>query len=68
METRTLAFVIDGSVVSVATFDERTASIFLSNPTIVDITTTSVSQGWNYDPQKGLYAEIDGEEVIIDPR
>lgn len=68
METRTLAFVIDGAVVSVAAFDERTASIFLSNPTIVDITTKSVSQGWNYDPQKGLYAEIDGEEVIIDPR
>ena len=68
METRTLAFVIDGEVVSVANFDERTASIFLSNPTIIDITSNNVSQGWNYDPEKGLYAEIDGEEVVVDPR
>lgn len=68
MENKTLAFVIDGEVVSVTTFDERTASIFLSNPIIIDITAKNVSQGWNYDPEKGLYAEIDGEEVVIDPR
>jgi len=68
METRTLAFIIDGEVVSVTTFDEGTASIFLSNPTIIDITAKNVSQGWSYDPEKGLYTEIDGEEVIIDPR
>lgn len=67
MEDRALAFVIDGEVVAVMRFDERTSSILLSNPTIVDISTLAINQGWNYDPEKGFYTTIDGSEVVTAP-
>jgi len=67
MEDRALAFIIDGEVVSVMRFDERTASIILSSPTIIDISPVAINQGWNYDPEKGFYTTIDGSEVIATP-
>lgn len=42
-----VAFVIDGALVDVLHTDERLAAIFLSNPTIVDVTDT-------YDPQNPI--------------
>ena len=65
METKTLAFVVDGEVVSIMNHDERTAAILLSNPTIVDITAASITTAWNYSKEKGFYIEIDGEEIIV---
>lgn len=64
MDDRALAFVIDGEVVAVMRFDDRTSAILLSNPTIVDISAMTVNQGWNYDPSKGFYTTIDGSEVV----
>lgn len=53
-----LAFVIDGEVVDILITDERLAAIFLSEPTIVDVTELietegkgSVLVGSTYDPE-----------------
>lgn len=40
-----LAFVIDGEVVDILLTDERLAAIFLSEPTIVDVTSIIESEG-----------------------
>lgn len=65
MGDRVIAFVIDGSVEAVMRYDDRIASILLSNPTIVDITDVQVTESWNYSPEKGFYVVIDGEEVVV---
>lgn len=67
MNDRTLAFIIDGDVILVSRFDERTSAIFLSKPEVIDITTQNISEGWSYDQSKGFYVEIDGQEVIAEP-
>jgi len=41
-----IAFIIDNSVVDILHTDERLAAIFLSNPTILDVT-----EGVSSDPQ-----------------
>jgi hypothetical protein len=50
-----LAFIIDNEVVDVLHTDSRLASIFLSAPTVVDVTgedgEQSVFIGWQYDPE-----------------
>ena len=65
MNDRTLAFVIDGKVVRVLRIDEMTASVILSNPEVLDITSNQVTESWNYDPAKGFYVEMDGSEVVV---
>ena len=67
MNERALAFVIDGKVVRVMRFDEMTAAILQSNPEVIDITNNQITETWNYDPQKGFYVEIDGEELVVPP-
>lgn len=64
MNDKTLAFVIDGNVVSVMRFDERTASIMLSAPKIIDISNQNITESWKYDNNKGFYIQIDGEEIV----
>jgi hypothetical protein len=65
MNDKTLAFVIDGKVVRVLRIDEMTASIILSNPEVIDITSNQVTESWNYDPTKGFYVDMDGSEVVV---
>lgn len=67
IDHKSLAFIIDGEVISVARYDERTASILLSNPTIIDVTPIAISEGWQYDDSVGFYTNIDGQEVTVDP-
>lgn len=68
METKTLAFVVDGEVVSVANYDERTAAILLSDPIVIDVSAASITQGWNYSEEKGFYVVIDGEEFTVNAK
>lgn len=65
MNEKVLAFIIDGKVERVMRFDEGSAAIFLSEPTVIDITDVQVTESWNYDPSKGFYADIDGTELVI---
>lgn len=49
-----VAFVIDGKIVDILHTDERLGAIFLSNPTIVDVSETfsqGMAVGWDYDGQ-----------------
>jgi hypothetical protein len=58
-----VAFVIDGEVVDVLHTDERLAAIFLSNPTVVDVTSIYNQSpnpdinmtGWSYDGNSFSY-------------
>ncbi len=65
MNLRTLAFIIDGKVERVISFDEGTSALLLSNPKVIDITDNQITESWNYDEQKGFYAEVDGTELVI---
>lgn len=65
MNFRTLALVLDGEVLSVVRLDEPTAMLLLSNPTIIDITSKSVGEGWRYE-QGAFISNIDGSEVIVE--
>lgn len=65
MNERVLAFILDGKVQRVMRFDEQFAAIVTSNPEIVDITNVQVTESWNYDPSKGFYVEMDGQEVVV---
>jgi hypothetical protein len=58
-----LAFVIDGEVVDILFTDNRLAAIFLSEPTIVDVTELietegkgSVLVGSAYDPETNKFS------------
>lgn len=54
-----IAFVLDGTVVDVLHTDERLAAIFLSGPTIVDVTERYAGQ----DPNFNLYQwKFDGTD------
>lgn len=59
---KTLAFIIDNEIVEILQYDERMASIFLSNPLIVDITKYSISKDWEFDG-KEFKNIVDGQEV-----
>lgn len=58
-----LAFIIDNEVADVLHTDDRLAAIFLSNPTVIDITEqltsdpNSIRPGMIYDPNSGTYKE-----------
>ena len=56
-----IAFVIDGVVADVLHTDDRLAAIFLSQPTVVDVT------DWvEANPNKDLvHAKYDGTEFIV---
>jgi len=62
----TVAFIIDDHVVDMIKTDERLASIFLSNPKIVDITDNpyfdNIQIGTEYHDETGFY--VDGEPVF----
>lgn len=62
---RAIAFVIDGEVVEVVNYDDRTAAILMSNPTMVDITNHNItSVGWTYNGTE-FARVVDGETVIV---
>lgn len=50
-----VAFILDNMVVDILHTDERLASIFLSNPIIVDVTepynSSTIDMGWEYNPK-----------------
>jgi hypothetical protein len=56
-----LAFIIDNEVADILHTDERLAAIFLSNPTIIDITDNlnnnpaSIAPGMIYNPETKEY-------------
>ena len=54
----TLALVIDNRVVDILHTDERLAAIFLSEPTVVDITGLEVAVGQQY---------VGGEFLPVEP-
>lgn len=64
MNNKTIAVIIDGEVVDVFRFDERTSAILLSNPTFIDISNISVETGWKFDGT-GFTANIDGQNVTV---
>lgn len=59
-----IAFVIDGKVVDVLHTDERLASIFLSQPTVVDVTDPTSDAGAKaapgdyYDAETGKFSPV----------
>jgi hypothetical protein len=65
-----LAFIIDNEVADILHTDERLAAIFLSNPTIINVTEkylddpNSVRPGMMYDPESGNYLDIHEERKI----
>jgi hypothetical protein len=54
-----VAFVIDNIVVDILHTDQRMADIFLGNPIMLDITssTENIQSGWNYNPETGQFSE-----------
>jgi phenylpyruvate tautomerase PptA (4-oxalocrotonate tautomerase family) len=45
-----LAFVIDNKAVLIANVDAKSASVFVSNPTVIQVEITDpVQEGWVYD-------------------
>jgi hypothetical protein len=62
---KAIAFVIDGEVVEVVNYDDRMASIMLSNPTIVDISNHNITAGgWTFDGT-AFSTVIDGQQVVV---
>ena len=58
MPPQKLALIIDGEVVEMLHTDERLTAIFLSNPTIVDVTETYAGEsllGRKYDEATGTF-------------
>lgn len=59
-----IAYIIEGEVVDILHTDERLASIFLSNPILVDVTdkfnngTSSIIIGTRYDSTTGQFSNI----------
>ena len=57
-----VAFVLDNIVVDVLNTDERLAAIFLSNPTVVEVTNhenmPSVRVGSEYNPETNEFTEV----------
>jgi hypothetical protein len=59
-----IAYIIDGEVVDILHTDERLASIFLSNPILVDVTdkfnngSSSINIGTRYDSTTGIFSNI----------
>jgi hypothetical protein len=54
-----VAFVIDNIVVDILHTDQRMADIFLDNPIMLDITssTENIQSGWNYNSETGQISE-----------
>jgi hypothetical protein len=56
-----VAFIIDGEVVDIVGTDERLAAIFLSQPTMVDVTgpdgSSTTDIGYSYDQITGEFRE-----------
>lgn len=65
MDEKVLAFIVDGKVARVMRLDAMTAAILTSEPKIIDITNNQVTESWSYDPIRGFYIEIDGEELVV---
>lgn len=65
MNFRTLALILDGEVISVIKLDEPTATLLLSNPTIIDITSKAIGEGWKYE-QGAFVSNIDGTEIVVE--
>jgi|688.fasta_scaffold1035372_1 hypothetical protein len=65
-----VAFVIDNVVADVLHTDERLASIFLSNPLVVDISDfenkDKISVNSEYDPATGEFTDAPPPEVNTD--
>jgi hypothetical protein len=76
-----VAFIIDNVVQDVINTDDRLAAIFLSNPTVIDITdkvnSNSISVNSSYDPLTGEFSDapplignfsekIEGSDIIVD--
>lgn len=57
-----VAFVLDNTVVDILNTDERLAAIFLSNPTVVEVTDyedmTSVRVGSEYNPETNEFTYV----------
>jgi hypothetical protein len=57
-----IAFVLDNTVVDILNTDERLAAIFLSNPTVVEVTDyedmNSVKVGSKYNPETNEFTEV----------
>jgi hypothetical protein len=59
-----IAFVIDGKVVDILHTDDRLASIFLSDPVVVDVTDPAASSGAKalvgdyYDAETGSFSPV----------
>lgn len=64
-ENKTIAVILDGMVIEVVKFNERFASLLLSNPTFVDISSNNIDQGWIYENNK-FTKMIDGEQIIVE--
>lgn len=64
MNNKVIAVVIDGEVVDIFRFDERTSAILLSNPTFIDISNISIETGWKFDGTK-FNASVDGQDITI---
>lgn len=62
---KSIAYIIDGEIIEIINYDERMASIVLSNPTVVDITKYQINpENWRFDGQN-FVSIIDGEEVVL---
>ena len=50
---------MDNKVVDILHTDQRMADIFLSNPIMLDITSSdqNIQSGWNYNPETGEFSE-----------
>lgn len=63
-----LAFIIDNEVADILHTDERLSAIFLSNPTVLDVTDrigvnpNSVLPGMIYNPESDEYTMPESEE------
>lgn len=66
-----IAFIIDGVVQDVLNTDERLAAIFLSQPTIVDVSENQenmfITHGWSYDEDSQTFTAPAEEAVTIYP-
>lgn len=60
-EERVIAIVLDGHVIEVARFNERFAALLMSNPEFVDVTASTVGQGWTY--KDGQFSKMIGGEL-----
>jgi hypothetical protein len=70
-QARAIAFVVDDEIAEIIFTDDRLAAVFLSDPTIIEITSLMSdpllhpATGWGYDSDTNSFIGRDSEDNVV---